>query len=163
MKGRETYFIYTDGSCDVNPGGNGGYAAVIIKDSKPQIITGYEPKTTNQRMELKAAIEAIRICDELPDIELYSDSAYMCNMFNNYWVKAWVKNGWKNAKGEPVANKDLIEDLLSLILSREGTTKFIKVKGHSDNVFNNKCDEMAKSIIQFKLLIDKLLKDNKGG
>ena len=158
---KEKYFIYTDGSCDVNPGGNGGYAAIIIKDKKPFIISGYEPKTTNQRMELKAALEAIRVCDKTSDIDLYSDSAYMCNTFNNNWIGTWLKNGWKNSKGEPVANRDLIEELLNLIYDRKGVTIFYKVKGHSDNIFNNKCDELAKSIIQFKKIIDIKLSDIK--
>lgn len=155
------YFIYTDGSCDVNPGGNGGYAAIIIRDNKPVMLSGYEPKTTNQRMELKAAIEAIKVCDKNSDIELYSDSAYMCNTFNNGWIKRWVKNGWKNANGESVANKDLMEELLYLITTINGDVAFYKVKGHVDNIFNNTCDELAKSIIRFKLRIDDKLRDIK--
>jgi ribonuclease HI len=155
------YFVYTDGSCDANPGGNGGYTAIIIKDKNPLIISGFESKTTNQRMELKAALEGIKMCDNTSDIELFSDSAYMCNMFNNGWIQSWLKNGWMNSKGEKVANRDLIEALLKAIYDRKGNTTFYKVKGHADNIFNNKCDELAKDIIKFKMLIDRKLADVK--
>lgn len=152
---REKYIVYTDGSCDKNPGGNGGYAAVIIKDGIPFTISGYAPETTNQRMELTAAMEAIRICDKNSDIDIYTDSAYMFNTFTSGWIKTWMKNNWVNSKGDPVANKDLMEGIMKLIYERNGTVTFFKVKAHADNMLNNKCDELAKSIITLKLSMDK--------
>lgn len=152
---KKTYCIYTDGSCDVNPGGNGGYAAVIFQDQNLFMISGYEPCTTNQRMELKAALEAIRVCDKHSDIDIFTDSAYMFNSFNKGWIKTWLKNGWRNSKGEPVANRDLIEGILKLIYERDGQVTFHKVKAHADDILNNKCDEMAKGAITFMLSLKK--------
>ena len=139
--------IYTDGSCDRNPGGNGGYSIIIFKDNKPIKISGYEPKTTNQRMELTAVIEGLDYFNEPHMITVCTDSAYVCNAHKNKWYNNWLVNGWKNYNGDPVANVDLWKKFL-MVIDRHKVT-IVKVKGHSDNIFNNECDIMAKDIIRF--------------
>lgn len=148
--------IYTDGSCDKNPGGNGGFSSIIFIDEKPIFIAGYEPKFTNQRAEMMAVIQALSYLTQftdIPRVTICTDSAYVANCFINGWYKKWMKNGWKNSQGEDVLNQDLWRRLLSLIDDYE-EVKFIKVKGHADNIFNNKCDMMAKDIVSFKKIID---------
>lgn len=145
----DNYIIYTDGGCTENPGGEGGYSAIILSNGNPIFITGYESKTTNQRMELKAAILGLKFIERPSNIKLYSDSAYLCNCFISKWYESWEKNDWKNSKKESVANKDLWELLLKLVRFHK-SVEFKKVKGHSDNIINNKCDEMATDIVRFK-------------
>ena len=149
--------IYTDGSCDKNPGGNGGFSSIIFIDENPIFLTGYESNTTNQRMEMKAVIQSLAYIDSIIDknkeIVICSDSAYVCNCILQGWYKNWYRNDWINSKGEKVANQDLWEEMLKYVLQYPNI-KFIKVKGHSDNIFNNKCDEMAKDVVSFKKLID---------
>jgi len=137
--------IYTDGACSGNPG-PGGYAAVIIYGDNEKEISGREENTTNNRMELKAAIEGLKLLNKPCNIKLYSDSAYLINAYNNKWVENWKKNGWKNASKEPVKNVDLWEEIESLL--RIHKVEFIKVKGHADNKYNNRCDELAVAAIQ---------------
>ena len=151
----ESIIIYTDGSCDSNPGGNGGYAAIIFKDHKPIKISGYEPNTTNQRMELMAVITALEYFTDKQSILLFTVSAYVCNGYNKKWYENWKVNGWKNSKGEDVANKELWERLIRAVEFHD--VKMTYVKGHSDNVFNNECDIMAKDIILFYKKVDKLI------
>lgn len=139
--------IYTDGSCIKNPGGNGGYATIIFEDDLCVKLSGFEPKTTNQRMELKAVIEGLRYFDTPHQITVCSDSAYVCNAHINKWYNTWMLNGWQNSNGQKVANIDLWKDFIRL-LDRHKLT-MVKVKGHSDNIFNNECDMMAKDIITF--------------
>ena len=109
--------------------------------------------TTNQRMELQAVIEAIKGARELSKddpgaiYKVYSDSAYVVNCFNQGWIYNWIKKGWKTAGNEPVKNKELWEELYNLTKIHKVT--FIKVKGHSDNEFNNRCDELARGAIEF--------------
>lgn len=159
----ENIIIYTDGSCDVNPCGNGGFSSIVFIDEKPIFLVGYEKNTTNQQMELKAAIQGLQYASSVQmlvkNVVLCTDSAYVCNCINQKWYKTWMTNGWKTSKGEPVANKKLWEELLSYIDSFD-SMKFVKVKGHSDNIFNNKCDEMAKDIISFKKKIDYAIKSS---
>lgn len=123
--------------------------------SSPIYITGFEENTTNQRMELKAAILGLQMIKTPSIIDLYTDSAYLCNCFKDKWYESWEKNGWVNSKKEPVANKDLWETLLKLARSHE-VLRFHKVKGHADNIFNNKCDQLCTDIINFKKQIDAL-------
>lgn len=132
--------IYTDGACSGNPG-PGGYGVVLkYKDSEKR-LSGGEENTTNNRMEMMAAIVALSALTRPCDVELYSDSAYLVNGFNNHWIENWMKNGWINSKKKPVENKDLWEQLVELTKIHNVT--FIKVKGHSDNEYNNICDELA--------------------
>lgn len=151
-----TYTIYTDGGCRGNPGGRGAYSAIIFSGNTPIFISGYEEKTTNQRMELKAAIIGLKFIERASDIKLYSDSAYLCNCFEQKWYVNWIKNNWKNSKGENVANKDLWESLLKLTTFHD-SVQFIKVKGHSSNIFNNKCDSMVNDIMNFKEEIESMV------
>lgn len=137
--------IYTDGACTNNPG-PGGWAAILnYKGCVKEIYSG-EPLTTNNRMELTAAIKALETLKEPCYVELYSDSAYLINAFNQHWVNKWVRNGWKTISGNQVENKDLWERLIELTKMHE--IKWVKVKGHSDNEYNNRCDELAKSAIK---------------
>ena len=105
--------IYTDGACSGNPG-VGGWGAVLIYGEAKKEISGAEKMTTNNRMELTAAIKALELLREPCEVELYTDSAYLCNGFNNGWIWNWLKNGWKTASGKPVENRELWERLLEL-------------------------------------------------
>lgn len=137
--------IYTDGACSGNPG-PGGYAAIIMLDNNKKEIYGAEEDTTNNRMELMAAIEGLKALKRPCEVMLYSDSAYLVNAYNNNWIKGWKANGWKNSSKEPVKNMDLwmkIEELREI-----HDVTFIKVKGHADNEYNNRCDELAVEAIK---------------
>jgi ribonuclease HI len=137
--------IYTDGACSGNPG-PGGWGAVLFYGANKKEISGCEAGTTNNRMELLAAIEALQILKEPCKVKLYSDSAYLVNCFQKGWYKNWVRNGWKNSKQEPVENQDLWKRLLKLM--EYHAVEYIKVKGHSDNQWNNRCDELAREAIK---------------
>ena len=132
--------IYTDGACSGNPGA-GGYCAILVFGGSEKIVKGYEPDTTNNRMELIAAIEGLSALKGPCKVKLYSDSSYLVNAFNNGWVFDWEKNRWKTAGKTEVKNTDLWEKLLSL--NRVHKISFIKVKGHADNDYNNRCDKIA--------------------
>lgn len=133
--------IYTDGSCLNNPG-RGGWAGILIYNGKEKCISGAENNTTNNRMEITAVIKSLEILKESCEVEVYSDSSYVINTFMQNWIENWQKNNWKNANNKDVLNKDLWEQLYTLVNKHKVT--FIKVKGHSDNVYNNRCDVMAR-------------------
>lgn len=139
--------VYTDGACSGNPG-IGGWGFVLIEEGRP-IQKGYGSdtinKTTNQRMELTAAIKGLEATDS-KNIIIHSDSSYLCNCFLYEWWKTWEANGWRNSKGVPVANKDLWERLLVLIKDRD--VNFAWVKGHAENRWNNECDRLARLAIE---------------
>lgn len=143
--------IYTDGACSYNPG-PGGWAAILLFPTECQEISGYEANTTNNRMEVKAAVEALKLAINLGHnkIHLYSDSAYLVNAVKKEWLKKWCNNHWKTVSGQDVKNKDLWLQLLSLIESRNVEVNFIKVKGHADNEYNNRCDKLARREIERK-------------
>ena len=132
--------IYTDGACSGNPG-PGGWGAVLILGQYKKELSGAEKETTNNRMELTAAIMALSALKKPCHVELFSDSAYLVNAFNNDWIKNWQKNGWRNSQKKPVENKDLWEKLVMLTANHE--VAFVKVKGHADNKWNNRCDKLA--------------------
>ena len=136
--------IYTDGACSGNPG-PGGWGAILIYGENKKEISGGEKETTNNIMEITAVIESLKLLKYPCDVKLYSDSAYVVNAFNKNWVEAWQKNGWINSKKEAVKNKELWKELIELTKTHNVT--FIKVKGHSDNEFNNRCDELARDAI----------------
>ena len=136
--------IYTDGACSGNPG-PGGWGVILMHEQNKKELSGGETNTTNNRMELLAVIRSLKTLTKPCDVELYSDSAYVINAFNQNWIENWQKNDWKTSSKSPVKNKDLWLELLSLL--KVHNVKFIKVKGHSDNQFNNRCDELARNEI----------------
>lgn len=136
--------IYTDGACSGNPG-PGGWAAVLMHADKHKEISGGQSNTTNQRMELVAALEALGALKEPCQVKLYSDSAYLVNCFQQKWYVNWMNNGWKNSKGKDVENQDLWKSLLELVDVHD--ISFVKVKGHANNKWNNRCDELAVAAI----------------
>ena len=137
--------IYTDGACSGNPGA-GGWGAILIYKDYLKEISGAEKETTNNRMELLAVIKALSLLKKEQNVVLYSDSAYVVNAFNQKWIDSWTSNGWKTSGRKPVQNKDLWMQLLSIL--KRHKVKFVKVKGHADNQYNNRCDEIARQAIK---------------
>ena len=141
----KSIIIYTDGACSYNPGPGGWGAILMYKDTKKE-ISGYNPMTTNNQMELTAVIEALLMLKEPCKVQLYSDSAYVINAFNQDWITKWIMNDFKNSKKKPVENMELWKRLINL--SNYHQIEWIKVKGHADNPFNNRCDELARQQIE---------------
>ncbi len=141
----EEIVIYTDGACSGNPG-PGGWGSILMHKEYKKEIFGGKKDTTNNVMELTAVIEALKLLKFKCKVQVFSDSAYVVNAFNQQWLEVWQKNGWKNASKEPVKNKELWEELYDLTQKHQVT--FIKVKGHSDNQYNNRCDELAREAIK---------------
>ena len=139
----KTVDIYTDGACSGNPG-TGGYCAILIYNGIEKIVSGLEEETTNNRMELIAVIEGLAALKEPCKVNLYSDSQYVINAINENWLGGWQDKNWKNALKKQVKNVDLWQKLLPLISKHK--VNFIKVKGHSDNEYNNRCDKIAVSM-----------------
>lgn len=137
--------LYTDGACSGNPGVGGWGAVLMYKDTEKR-ISGADGSTTNNRMEVTAVIEGLKCLKEPCEVEVYSDSAYTVNAFLNGWVDEWIKNGFKKADNKPVLNEDLWRILLELTSVHK--VKFIKVKGHADNKYNNICDKLATDAIK---------------
>lgn len=135
--------VYTDGACRGNGRENtiGAYGIVLMYNGAKKEIKKAVLNTTNNIMELTAVIEALSILKEPCEVELYSDSAYVVNAINNKWIDSWLKNGWRTSSKEPVKNKELWESLIEVLKNHK--VKFIKVKGHSDNEYNNRCDALA--------------------
>jgi ribonuclease HI len=133
--------VYTDGACRGNPG-RGGWAWAVPDGP---YASGADPRTTNQRMEITAVLEALRaLVPEGPTrIEVISDSTYVVKCFNDRWWQGWLKRGWKNSQRKPVANRDLWEPLLDLALSSDPEVTFRWVKGHSGDRWNDRVDELA--------------------
>jgi len=137
--------IYTDGACSGNPGA-GGYAAVLMYKDKEKVVKGYDKITTNNRMELTAIIEGLKALKEPCEVTIYSDSAYAVNPFKKDWITSWISSGWKTLGKSDVQNVDLWQELVQLVNKHK--VNFVKVKGHSDNIYNNKCDEIARGEIK---------------
>ena len=137
--------IYTDGACSGNPGPGGWGAVLMYKDNKKE-ISGNNPATTNNIMEITAVIEALKLLKFPCNVKVYSDSSYVVNCFIKGWIYNWQKNNWKTASKDPVKNKELWEELYSL--TKKHKVKFNKVKGHSTNELNNRCDYLATSAIK---------------
>ncbi len=136
--------IYTDGACSGNPGPGGWGTILMYKDIKKE-ISGGSKDTTNNIMEITAVIEGLKLLKHECEVEIYSDSAYVVNAFNQGWIYNWRKNNWKTADKSPVKNKELWENLYEL--TKKHSVTFIKVKGHADNAYNNRCDELAREAI----------------
>ena len=149
--------IYTDGAARGNPDGPGGYGAVLeYVDTKGQLHTrelsqGYK-KTTNNRMELMAVIAALEALNRPCSVELYSDSKYVVDAFNQNWISGWLKKGWKRGKNEPVKNVDLWQRLLKA--KEPHQVRFIWVKGHDGHPQNERCDTLATAAADGKDLIE---------
>lgn len=142
---KKTVTIYTDGACSGNPG-KGGWGVLLLYGERQREISGYDPATTNNRMELMGAIEGLRALKEPCKVDLYSDSAYLVNALNEGWLERWRKNNWLTASKKSVENIDLWKKILQLVTLHEVTIH--KVRGHSDNAFNNRCDELARMAIK---------------
>jgi ribonuclease HI len=132
--------IYTDGACSGNPG-PGGWAAILMAGGAKKELSGGEANTTNNRMELMGVISGLKALTRPCNVEVHSDSAYVVNAFSQNWIGKWASNGWKNSAKADVANTDLWKELLELTKIHNVT--FVKVKGHADNDYNNRCDELA--------------------
>ena len=141
---RKNVTIYTDGACSGNPG-NGGWGTILMYNNHKKELSGGEQNTTNNRMELLAAIKGLELLKEPCNASLYSDSAYMVNAFLQDWVGNWKQNNYRGADKKEIKNLDLWKRLLALTETHNVT--FIKVKGHADNEFNNRCDLLATSAI----------------
>ena len=141
----EKVIIYTDGACSGNPC-PGGWGTILMYNGNKKEISGAKNNTTNNVMELTAALEGLKMLKFPCEVELYSDSAYLVNSFSQGWIYNWKKNNWKTASKEPVKNKEIWEEIYNLTQIHK--VKFIKVKGHADNEFNNRCDEMARNAIK---------------
>lgn len=141
--------IFTDGACSENPG-IGGWAAIICLKHKSVVISGGENETTNNRMELMAVIKAIEKIKEKKKkqrkivLEIHSDSAYVVNAVEHNWLKRWKENNWKTKTNKDIKNRDLWEKLINLIEQNDLIkVEFVKVKGHSGNMFNEMADRVA--------------------
>ena len=136
--------IYTDGACSGNPG-PGGWGAVIISENVEHELSGGEVETTNNRMELLAAIRALQSFKNPTEIELFTDSAYVKNGITS-WIQNWQRNGWKNAEKKPVKNKDLWLMLLEQTEKHQITWRW--VKGHAGDDLNERADQLARKACQ---------------
>ena len=132
--------LYTDGACSGNPG-PGGWGALLIWNGTEKELSGGEPNTTNNRMEMKAIIEGLRALKEACHVKIHSDSALIINAFNQHWITNWQKRGWKKSNKKPVENQDLWKEMLRVMSPHK--VDWIKVKGHSTNELNNRVDTIA--------------------
>lgn len=152
--------IYTDGSARGNPDGPGGYGCILqYTDSRGELherefFAGYK-KTTNNRMELMAAIVGLEALIRPCQVELYSDSKYLTDAFNQHWIDSWIKKGWKRGKNEPVKNVDLWKRLLAAMKPHQVT--FHWVKGHDGHPENERCDHLATSAADGRDLLDDVI------
>ncbi len=139
-KKKKNVDIYTDGACSGNPG-KGGWGAVLVYGNTEKEISGGNSDTTNNRMELTAVIEALKMLKMPCNVTLTTDSKYVCDAINQQWVYSWKKNGWKKADKKPALNVDLWEELLPLLEIHNVT--FNWVKGHNGHPYNERCDSLA--------------------
>ena len=144
MDAKKRVVLYTDGACSGNPG-LGGYGGILMYKDVKREYSGAEENTTNNRMEVLAVIEGLKRLKYPCEVDVYSDSAYTVNAFNEGWIYAWRQKSWKKADGKPVLNVDLWEELLKLLTVHQ--VVFHKVAGHADNEYNNRCDELARVAI----------------
>lgn len=138
--GKKHVDIFTDGACSGNPG-PGGYGVILRYGDHERELSGGEKQTTNNRMELTAAIVGLEALKEPCEVTLYSDSKYLVDAFNQRWVYKWKANGWKRSGKQPALNPDLWQKLLDLTAFH--TVKFCWVKGHNEHPENERCDALA--------------------
>ena len=136
----KTVTIYTDGACSGNPG-PGGWAAILTCMGVEKVLSGGEAHTTNNRMELTGVIRALSELNQPCMVELYSDSKYVVDAIEKGWARGWRKNGWRKADKKPALNPDLWEQLLDLLDRHQ--VRLHWVRGHADNAYNNRCDQLA--------------------
>ena len=136
-------YIFTDGACSGNPG-RGGWCAILKAAGAEKTVSGSEELTTNNRMELSAVIGGLRALKRECEVEVYSDSKYICSAFNEGWLSTWRKNGWRKSDKKPVANRDLWEELDELVSKH--TVSFHWIKGHAGHPENERCDSIAASL-----------------
>lgn len=134
--------IYTDGACRGNPG-KGGWGAVLVYNGREKELSGGERETTNNRMELTAAIRSLAMLKEPCEVTLFSDSKYLIDAITKGWVYSWRSKGWRKADKSPALNVDLWEELLALLEKHK--VNFIWVKGHDGHAYNERCDKLATS------------------
>ena len=132
--------VYTDGACRGNPG-KGGWGAILVYNGREKVLSGGEPETTNNRMELTAAISALSVLKEPCKVTLYSDSKYLIDGITKGWAVSWRARGWKKADRSPALNPDLWGEILRLIEIHDVT--FVWVKGHDGHSYNERCDKLA--------------------
>lgn len=137
--------IYTDGACSGNPG-VGGWASVLLYEQHKKELYGNDKETTNNRMELTAVIEALKALKRPCNVTLYSDSKYVIDSINKDWVYKWEANNWIKSDRKPALNTDLWKELLALL--EVHNVKFVWVKGHNGNEYNERCDELAVKAIK---------------
>jgi ribonuclease HI len=136
--------IFTDGACSGNPG-KGGWGAILRALGKEKELSGYDPDTTNNRMELTAVIEALKALKYPCDVTVTTDSRYVCDGITKGWAKKWRQNGWVKSNKKPVLNSDLWEELLTLC--GKHNVNFVWVKGHAEHPENERCDGLAREAI----------------
>ena len=136
----KTVTLYTDGACSGNPG-PGGWAAILMFGQQKKELSGGEPSTTNNRMELTGVIEGLNALKEPCAVELYSDSKYVIDALEKGWARSWQKRGWVKSDKKPALNPDLWERLLALCDVHD--VRLHWVKGHATTPYNNRCDELA--------------------
>jgi ribonuclease HI len=132
--------LYTDGACSGNPG-KGGWGAILIYGEYKKELCGGEKETTNNKMELTAAIQGLSALTEPCEVMLYSDSKYLIDGMTKGWAKSWQSKGWRKSDGKPALNVDLWEKILEL--DQKHKIEYIWVKGHAGNEFNERCDTLA--------------------
>ena len=140
LKPMKTVTIYTDGACSGNPG-PGGWGAILMYGQHKRELSGGEANTTNNRMELTAVIQALSMLKEPCIVDLWSDSKYVIDGLSKGWAKGWKARGWKKADKKPALNPDLWDRLLTL--TDIHSLRYHWVKGHAENEYNNRCDELA--------------------
>ena len=148
--------IFTDGACSGNPG-PGGWGAILRYEGHEKELSGGEKNTTNNRMELLAAIVGLEALIRPCDVTLYSDSQYLVKAFNEHWLDGWIKKGWKRGKNEPVKNVDLWKRLLKA--KEPHNVEFIWVKGHAGHPQNERCDVLATTAADSDNLLDDVIEE----
>jgi ribonuclease HI len=133
-------FLYTDGACSGNPG-PGGWCAILRYNNREKQLSGSEPDTTNNRMELTAVIEGLGALKQSCAVEVVTDSKYVCDAVNMRWLQSWINKNWKKADNKPVLNRDLWQSLAELLSQHE--VRFTWIKGHAGHPENERCDAVA--------------------
>jgi ribonuclease HI len=139
-RNKPVVILYTDGACSGNPG-PGGWGALLKYNGREKTVSGGERHSTNNRMEMRAVIEGLKALTMPCHVKIHSDSALIINAFTKGWIESWKKRGWKKSNKKPVENRELWEEIIE---AGEGhVLEWIKVKGHSDDVLNNRVDALA--------------------